>query len=202
MPSELQWLELWSRGPLGVRLGFFWSGDRYAHRLEWTGEGGDMLALESLEGMGHQFWPPSPPLQQLSLEPRESGRTCALLLGMAGRSHWSASVEARGLTLVFDVACRVQQPFDRLGSSYQIGSACQAVESVADRALKFIFSGGREGLLVEVEAGEGALSYEDRQAVFSVLPRGDDGPWPKLVRWRYEMRLTPLREVSGEGAAT
>ena len=50
--------------------------------------------LESIEGTATDDWPPSPPLQSLSIETLPDGRRVALLVGMAGRSHWSASIEA------------------------------------------------------------------------------------------------------------
>ena len=92
--------------------------------------------LESVEGTPSDDWPASPPLQ--SLQRRRSCRTAAaaLLVGMAGRSHWSASVEAgpRPAALVFDIACRhTQRPSAWLGSRYRGGrrpdERCRRIES-------------------------------------------------------------------------
>jgi hypothetical protein len=93
-----------------LRLSFDWQGDRYGHRLEWCQ--GDQVAarLEAVPGEPGEPWPPSPPLQQLSLQEGGDGQAVLLLVGMAGRSHWSMSVEPlAGRGWLFDVACRYQQ---------------------------------------------------------------------------------------------
>ncbi|MBL9123800.1 MAG: hypothetical protein JNG90_09220 [Planctomycetaceae bacterium] len=86
------------------------------------------VVFESIEGTPEEDWPPSPPLQELHLEARPDGKQLALLVGMAGTSHWSLSVEfdpAAG-TAVFDVACRVKRAPGGLGSRYRrSGSAPQ-----------------------------------------------------------------------------
>ncbi len=78
--------------------------------------------LESIEGTADQLWPSSPPFQEAHLEPRADGRQVVLLVGMAGSSHWSASVEIdpQTHTALFDVACRMRGPADWLGSRYRI----------------------------------------------------------------------------------
>ena len=79
------------------------------------------VILESVEGTPNQNWPPSPPLQELHLESRPDGKQLALLVGMAGNSHWSMSVEfdpAAGKAL-FDVACRVKREPGKLASTYR-----------------------------------------------------------------------------------
>lgn len=106
----------------GLRVVFFRQVDRYAHRIEcfdaarseWIADG------ESLEGSPDDDWPPSPPFQQLHVEERPTGRV-VLLIGMAGRTHWSAAVEAAAdkKSITFDVAARVQTMPTRLGSAYQ-----------------------------------------------------------------------------------
>jgi hypothetical protein len=111
----------------GIRVEFFWRGDRYGHtvsRIETNGAISPLL--ESVEGHSDDGWPDSPPLQTLSREMLPDGRPVALLVGMAGRGHWSASVEpiAGQAMMVFDVACRyapspgVIGPPPRLQSRY------------------------------------------------------------------------------------
>jgi hypothetical protein len=92
--------------------------DRYQHAIL---HGGQPL-LRSVEGDAHEAWPPSPPLQSLSLETLPDGRRVALLVGMAGRGHWSASVEADEAAgaIVFDIACRVPKCEGNLDSRYAV----------------------------------------------------------------------------------
>jgi hypothetical protein len=97
----------------GFRVTFFRAGDRYAHRIEVfdAGQGSWQPVLESVEGAADEAWPASPPLQHLHMEKRAEGPV-ALLVGMAGRTHWSAAVEVGGepdgqRVIRFDVAARV-----------------------------------------------------------------------------------------------
>jgi len=85
------------------------------------------VVFESIEGTPEEDWPPSPPLQELHLEARPDGKQLALLVGMAGTSHWSLSVEfdAAAGTAVFDVACRVKRAPGGLGSRYRRSGSAQ-----------------------------------------------------------------------------
>lgn len=106
----------------GVRVVFFRREDRHAHRIETMDETRFewVPVCESQEGSPADVWPPSPPFQQLHVEERATGRV-VLLIGMAGRTHWSAAVEvaADRKSIRFDVAARVQVAPQRLGSDYQ-----------------------------------------------------------------------------------
>lgn len=105
----------------GLRVVFFRRGDRYAQRVESFDDATQQWqpALESLEGEPGDEWPPSPPFQQLHVERRASGPV-VLLIGMAGKTHWSAAVEvaADRQSITFDVAARVQFLPQRVGSEY------------------------------------------------------------------------------------
>jgi hypothetical protein len=105
----------------GLRLTYFWRVDRYAHRIERIEAGLTIPLLESIEGTELDRWPPSPPLQQLSVETLPDGRAVALLVGMAGSSHWSLTAEpiANEISLLFDVACRAKENGAVLGSAYR-----------------------------------------------------------------------------------
>ena len=106
---------------IGLRVVFFRSGDRSAHRVETCDAASNEwhATLESLEGEPGDEWPPSPPFQQLHVERRPTG-LIVFLIGMAGRTHWSAAVEvaADRRSIQFDVAARVQLTPIQLGSEY------------------------------------------------------------------------------------
>jgi hypothetical protein len=109
-----------------LRIEFTWRGDRYGHVISMLDPGGQSQPLlESVEGSSDDPWPPSPPLQSLSIETLPDDRSAALLVGMAGRSHWSASIEPdrEAPALVFDVACRHPERSVSLGSRYRHVSA-------------------------------------------------------------------------------
>lgn len=100
-----------------IRAEFSRGADRHGHEIILDG-----VVLMSVEGDDREAWPPSPALRDLTIESRPNGGRVALLVGMAGRSHWSLSVECpRGTSsLVFDAACRASQPVGRLGSEYRL----------------------------------------------------------------------------------
>ncbi len=146
--------------------------------------------LASVEGDDREVFPPSPPLQQWALTELGGGKQAALLMGMAGRSHWSLSVEpgAAERLIRFEVACRapaVDRP--ALRSVYQMRRPWQwspdaqaAVVSVDGyrcllRPLRLPDADGPPILRVE----------RDQLAVFP----------PELTnssthRWQYELSLT------------
>ena len=104
----------------GLHVEFLRQTDRYGHRVWLVQSGHDPeLILDSVEGKPNEDWPASPPLQTLTLEMLPSGQCVALLVGMAGRSHWSASFEATQKGFVCDIACRHAAQPQWLGSQYQ-----------------------------------------------------------------------------------
>jgi hypothetical protein len=120
MPSTT--IESISRSGQRLRLEFIWLGDRYGHRVSRIDASGAIQPLlESIEGSANDDWPPSPPLQSLTFEKLAGDRPVALLLGMAGNSHWSASMEtvADQAALIFDLACRHAANPGHLGSRYR-----------------------------------------------------------------------------------
>lgn len=107
---------------LGLQVRFSWHQDRHCHTISLLVDGRAVPVLESLEGTSIEDWPPSPPLQQLSVEELRPQTQVALLVGMAGKSHWSMSVEPAGdrAAFVFDVACRARDAVEQLGSGYRL----------------------------------------------------------------------------------
>lgn len=113
----------------GLRVVFLWNGDRFAHRIEHSSGNATVVLLESLESSDSRQWPLSPPLQQLSIEERPDDHQVALLVGMSGHSHWSASITAsrNDRSLLFEMACRMNDPSASLLSSYRILESAQLV---------------------------------------------------------------------------
>jgi len=150
-------------------------------------EGTVLPLLSSLEGDGEDAWPPSPPLQQLSLEGARAGHQAALLIGMAGRSHWSLSVvkiaDEPG-SLEFDVACRANQSPLRLGSSYHTRIPASADRSgvvlqAAPIPVRISADAGLDGTRCEIAVCEGRLT---------IVSTPDARPMPATYRWKYHVR--------------
>ena len=145
-----------------VAVAFERSGDRWRHVVTVAGE----PLLESVEGPADPApdprWPASPALTEVSLV-AAAGRPAILGLGLAGRAHFSVSVAAhpdRPDTLLFEVACRIQEPPVWLGSTYRAadGGCVQAAPPAAGgdlpRTVQWAYAVGPGGL-VPVPAAAG-----------------------------------------------
>jgi hypothetical protein len=163
-----------------LRVVFQRRSDRVAHAIQWLDDQRRvLLQLDSVEGTPADAWPPSPALQHLRVEPRGGGQQVALLVGMAGRTHWSASVEADPLggRLIFDIACRLPQPPLQLGSQYQMRGG-PPTDATADQWLPSppIETSAR---LIQ----QGALWRLDANALID--------QFPATARWRYQAAVCP-----------
>ena len=112
----------------GTAVVFRWRGDRWRHTVTFAGES----LAESVEGTadgGDARWPVSPPLVELSAIDLQGG-PALLAVGLAGRSHFSASIRPHpehADTLLFEIACRVKERPSWLGSTYATGSVTESV---------------------------------------------------------------------------
>lgn len=153
-------------------LEFFWQQDRFAQRVVRQLDCEREILLRSLEGTPQQIWPYSPPFQSISVE-TQNGRQVALLVGMAGKSHWSASVTpitALQSGWEFDIACLAKQSPQWLGSSYQLTDASQT--------------------LVQLEPIENC-SIEPGSAprILSLRCDVQTADTPRTLRWKYRLLL-------------
>jgi hypothetical protein len=157
-------------GPNGLlRVEFVSLGDRYRHLISLiNSEGKTQPLLESIEGTATDDWPPSPPFQSLSIQTLPDRRTVALLVGMAGGTHWSASIEPiTGKTeLLFDIACRHAKDPQYLGSQYK------RLSVPAQRSLSIDAKLGR------VSQDKNALSIEPTEVALS-----------GTTRWKFAIRF-------------
>lgn len=151
-----------------LRLRFEWQQDRYARQIFVRDGGVERLWLTSREGLDESPWPPSPPLQQVHVETRPGGIVVALAVGMAGRSHWSASFELdpHSSSMACDVACRCNLLPERLGSNYQVHSP------VAWR-------------LVPLDDAQLLSPPHDTELLHRIEPRAVIEAVPATFRWRY-----------------
>ncbi len=132
-----------------LRVDFDRAHDRWRHRVllvlpEGCGVISPLLLLESLESDSTADWPVSPPLQFVSIENRPKKLPVALLMGMAGGSHWSASIEQYPAerTIRFDIACRAKSKPENLGSRYRIAPRVELPERVDGVELLRFTAGG------------------------------------------------------------
>jgi hypothetical protein len=162
------------------------AGERCAHVISLRTGGSSWPLLESVEGTPDDAWPPSPALQSPHVESLPDGRHVALLVGMAGRSHWSLAAEletlASGERLSMDVACRVSAPPKRLGSRYRLGPNVQwdAASSALQTAAGTVFlradgdSSRLDSTANEIEIGPASLGASQ----------------PATVRWKFLLEVS------------
>jgi hypothetical protein len=160
-----------------LQLRFARRGDRWHHAVDFRAAGQIVWQLRSDEGTADDGWPSSPPFQSLEMHTQPDGRKFALLVGMAGASHWSASIETdpAGERFVFDMACRIKFAPTWLGSSY-----------VTSNAL------GDDNFRCAIETvALGETPDDSRPIVETAGPRTVvrvvdlSGPLPRTVRWKY-----------------
>lgn len=104
-----------------AELTFFRHGDRWQHCVAIDGR----VVAESVEDGPDARWPASPPLVDLSTA-TIAGRLTLVAIGLAGRSHFSASIlphPTRPDTFLFEIACRIHEPAAGLGSTYATAPA-------------------------------------------------------------------------------
>lgn len=161
-------------------------GDRVGHRIVAIDPAGRSIDLvESIEVDAiSDDWPPSPPLQDLSVEEIE-GEPTALAVGRAGRSHWSSSIQTVSdgeAALVFDIACRCEANPQRLGSAYR----CLGGALFVDRLLVL------EGAQVAFQPSSARTQVEAHGAWCRIEhDPGDMTSARQTVGWRYQVKLTP-----------
>lgn len=177
-----------------LRVEFVRQGDRYAHHLVAVdAEGYRAILLDSEEGSANETREPSPPLQSLSIEKLPDGRNVALLVGMAGRRHWSASIEPlpNATGFAFDIACRTPHEEPVLVSTYSVPAPSAATLFVAADESRVDVQSARYHLAISPSQDAFAaffLGLPGEKRSFYVLAQPQQG---HTVRWKYFVELLP-----------
>ncbi len=175
-------------GPLEIE--FVRQQDRIVHTIRFAGQ--PTALLTSSEGTDRDDWPASPPLRDIHVESRNNGQQVALLVGMAGTSHWSASfeVDPRQARIVADVACRLHQLPGLLASTYTATDAQWtltkqvAVAKHADRIKMAVLT---------VDSADTRLIVADGGLQILYAPAALGDSFPVTVRWKYQITGWPAR---------
>ena len=184
-PEEAHWLRA---GELAVR--FPWRGDRFGHEIGLVRGDKFVPIVCALEGTAQDDWPASPALQSLDLNSGPVPNSLALLVGMAGKSHWSASVEVHGAELRFDVACRLR-PHDLglLGSTYvALGQTRLQDQRTARIALAGSAAKSAE-ILISLDEQFPDTRWEFAGDRLRVAPAAAATKVAQTVRWGYRVAL-------------
>ncbi|MCE9632500.1 MAG: hypothetical protein K8S94_17585 [Planctomycetia bacterium] len=135
----------------GTAVVFSWAGDRWRHVVMLDG-GQAFESIDVADG-GDPRWPASPPLVEVSSVRTDRG-PALLAVGLAGRSHFSASIvphPSMSDTLLFEIACRLQETPGWLGSTYRGGSdrlrvAADASATALPGTVQWAYTIGPNGL--------------------------------------------------------
>ena len=186
---ETQMIEAIGADATGLRATMEWTGDRFCHYIDWVAGDKTFRLLDSVEGDDKTEWPPSPAVQQLSVERRTQMRSVGLLVGMAGSSHWSISVEndPPQRLLIFDVACRVAGDPGPLGSQYKSRVPIKIIDPIEKIAECSV--AGRKCYIQIESTGRGEVDQLDVKGLdVNITPTEDPESWPATVRWKYRIR--------------
>ena len=179
-----------ANGDVTIKLEFARGPDRWAHRWLVATDNSELEIMSSEEGTPIQNWPSSPPLQEVSRHCLD-GTVAILGVGMAGKSHWSASYSLDGVefesAIKSDLACLQKSTASdaSLGSKYSLGQNCQ-VQALSDRRVELLLEQIPIGISAISGTGfETGIRLADR--TISITPeRFSDRP-NLATRWGFEI---------------
>ena len=122
-------IELLNEDGIGLYVDCQWQVDRFVHIIGLQANNQTFPILRSHEDQSDEFWPSSPPLQQLSKQLMDEGPVL-LGLGMAGKNHFSTSFLLRddsAVELLVESACSLHaatieenRGTESLGTAYDL----------------------------------------------------------------------------------
>jgi hypothetical protein len=168
-----------------LRLVLEQTGDRVSHRIEVLDADSRILAeLRSIEGTSDDEWPASPVLQNCSLQEIRPGALTAFLVGMAGKSHWSASIETVPHTgaFNFDFACRVHEEPQWMGTTY--------IQSISPHSRFTLFELSPEGIAIRTyDSFDSTRRVQMAEQLLLITCGEKPVKFPATLRWRYRIYL-------------
>ena len=186
--TETQVIEAIGSDDTGLRATLAWVEDRYVQYIDWVAGTQTFRLMESVEGTADDVWPPSPVLQTLSVENRSQQRQVALMMGMAGKNHWSVSIEndPQERKLTFDVACRIAEASSKLGTQYRTSSAITLLAE--DHGVEVTVAGRRCQVMLESTGGRGESDViRHRNGIIRIIPTKELSTFPDTICWKYSL---------------
>ncbi len=173
-----------------LRVIYHRDGDRYSHQVELICGDRTVVICQSIEGNDHDAWPLSPPIQQLHLEDQANGRVI-LGVGLAGKSHWSVSNEAKSDTaaLRFDWACRYGSDQASLGTTYRLLQPIVPSPKANGSNFSVAIDGKQLQCSVDVNASLEWLQGPDGSVQLRLMPTSYPARLPATAQWAYAWKL-------------
>ncbi|MCY2973937.1 MAG: hypothetical protein NTW52_04625 [Planctomycetota bacterium] len=175
--------------------------DRLAHGFWWeaSSETMDMVRImTSCEGTPQDTWPASSPFQQIVREEIGTEKKLVLLaVGMAGKTHWSGTVEGDAMTeaIAMDFAARVNVTPDFLGSTYVIDAAWTAkLQTTADALNQSVtLTHAEQGIqLIFDSIGPHVVSIDGKKLTLAFQADFPSTKRNQTLRWRYVIRSVSI----------
>ncbi|MFK7768423.1 MAG: hypothetical protein AB8B55_14475 [Mariniblastus sp.] len=191
-------------GKLGLL--FAQSADRWSHDWFFHDANDQKLAklLTSVEGTPEDEWPTCPPMQDVSQHELESGGAI-LGVGMAGKSHWSASysIEANGDSHIIksDLACLRKQIASGDDDSLQFGSNYEMsedweVDSFDETKITLRptdSSGSKTRIVIQAFTAEGrSTTFKMSERILTIEPNLISQSTVLATRWGFEVSLAEV----------
>ena len=186
----------------GLRAEFDWFGDRFSHQVYGVKGEKSTLLLSSEEGNPDELWPASPPLQEFNdpfiLSDVNSGAV-GIAVGATGGGYWSVGIdvsdkhEEEPPAMTFDVACRVRDVPEWLGSRYKLINATHVLCGSSQMDLESEL--GTLSVLLEMEEKCPELAdssiHVTNERLFLSCNASEDLQVPLTLRWRYRIEWRP-----------
>lgn len=183
-----------------IRLVFEKTDDRWKH--SWIARTGptEQMILTSVEGTPEQNWPPSPPLQDINQHSLDSG-DAVLGVGMAGKSHWSASYTVESdtdspqlVSIKSDLACLQNRASHQsmIGSEYEIDSAWE-VKSANECRMELTTASGHAVILKAFSSDACQTIFDFNDSTLIIRPASLSNQPKVATRWGFELSMVPER---------
>lgn len=153
-------------------------------------EADEPLVIESVVDEESR-WPLSPPWQEAVCE-RHGDQYVLMAIGRAGRSHWSGCWrivrESGGEEIEAEIACRIHDPADFLGSTFRVAGRPKVVSAAGDR----IAIVGNVATITFHTDLRHAHVQKTSDSLFSIQPvLALPSPVPDTVSYRYRIVVHP-----------
>ena len=166
-------------------------GDRFDWRILWEPPStSSRTLLHSVPSPKDTAWPPFPPLQELAQE-CHSDTEVLLGVGMAGKSHWSVSVDRRQPfhppAMVFDFACRLSEPPTFLGACWMLG---EGIDAMPPASLDLPWRIRQNEATIATLSPNSHTSLRLGGTQVKVIPEPESGVFHGTVRWGFRIAGT------------
>ena len=182
-------------GSVSIDLVFEKTGDRWAHRLVLLVEDREFPILESTEVSADPDWPSNAPLQEVSHHDLPDGEAI-LGVGMAGKSHWSASFSIDNNQIKSDLACLQKTISENasLASTYQTCKGTQ-IESIVFEdcqqiKLTHADAKGFSIILESIADSEMKTVFRLEDSILNIQPHEISKSPVQATRWGYRVKFS------------